>query len=113
MPDSRRSAGVFVKSLLANRICFCYTVTVRRISLVAKPLLPKQTMGVRFPYPAPTKNTLLADKSVFFVYPSRMLGISSRVSVYIIKGGSPPLYLITSQACIILSCGLMRYSPSC
>ena len=44
---------------------------------------------------APTKNTLLSTKSVFFVYPSRRLGISSRVSVYIVKGGLPPLYLIT------------------
>ena len=30
-----------------------------------------------------------------FFYPLRKHGISPRVSVYIIKGGKPPLYLIT------------------
>ena len=42
---------------------------------------------VRIPPAAPTKNTLLSAKSVFFVYPSRRFGISSRVSVYIVKSG--------------------------
>ena len=32
-----------------------------------------------------------------FFYPSRRLGISSDASRYIIKGGEPPLYLITRQ----------------
>jgi len=31
--------------------------------------------------------------------------------VYIIKGGSPPLYLITRQR--VFSCGLMTYNTSC
>ena len=65
---------------------------------------------VRIHLPPPTKNTLLSTKSVFFVYPSRRLGISSRVSVYIIKGGKPPLYLVTAIAVHILPCGLMRYN---
>ena len=37
----------------------------------------------------------LATASLFF-YPSRRLGISSAVRRYIIKGGTPPLYLITA-----------------
>ena len=54
----------------------------------------------RVPSFTPTKNTLLSTKSVFFVYPSRRLGISSAVRRYIIKGGLPPLYIITAQPCI-------------
>ena len=42
------------------------------------------TVRVRPPPPAPTKNEAFAS---FFFYPSRRLGISSRVSVYIIAVG--------------------------
>ena len=42
---------------------------------------------VRILHPLPTKNTLLSIKSVFFVYPSRRLGISSAVRWYITKNG--------------------------
>ena len=37
---------------------------------------------------------LFAQRTEFF-YPSRRLGISSAVRRYIIKGGTPPLYMIT------------------
>ncbi len=40
-----------------------------------------------------------AAASRVFIQADR-LGISSRVSVYIIKGGTPPLYLITPKVCI-------------
>jgi len=36
--------------------------------------------------------------------------ITARSVVYIIKGGSPPLYLITRQR--VSSCGLMIYNAS-
>ena len=38
--------------------------------------------------PFAKKNELLSTKSSFFFYPSRRLGISSRVSVYIIAVGA-------------------------
>ena len=44
----------------------------------------------------------------FFVYPCRRLGISSAARRYIIKGGAPPLYLITRQRAS--ACDLMIYS---
>ena len=50
-----------------------------------------------------------------FVYPSRRLGISSAARQYIIKGGKPPLHLITRQRVSFLRlddiqpCGLMIY----
>ncbi|MBR7112513.1 MAG: hypothetical protein IKC75_06305, partial [Clostridia bacterium] len=56
-----------------------------------------------------TKKELLIDKSSFFVYPSRRLGISSAVRRHIIKGGAPPLHLITRQRAF--SCGLMISNP--
>ena len=48
------------------------------------------------------------SKSVF--YPSRRLGISSRVSVYIIKGDFVAFASHHGNAVYIISCGLMRYN---
>ncbi len=53
-----------------------------------------------------TKNSRSSERE-FFIQADR-LGISSRVSVYIIKGGMPLLYLITPQMCI-KAVGLMVY----
>ena len=55
------------------------------------------------------KNSKSTDLEFF--YPSRRLGISSDASRYIIKGGFPPLHLITHQRAS--SCGLMIYNTTC
>ena len=76
-----------------------------------------KTVGRGFESSCPCQKTPRTLFSVFF-YPSRRLGISSDASRYIIKGGSPPLYLITRQRASILRLDdmqhfvLMIYRPS-
>ena len=60
-------------------------------------------------YTISPKNSKSTDLEFF--YPSRRLGISSEASRYIIKGGFPPLHLITHQRAS--SCGLMIYNTTC
>ena len=73
---------------------------------------PKRVPRVQIP-PAPPK--MNEANASFFFYPSSRLGISSDASRYIIKGGSPPLYLITRQRASFLrlddiqTFGLMIY----
>ena len=50
-------------------------------------------------------------KASLFFYPSRRLGISSRVSVYIIKVGKADLVSHHAVGVYKSFCGLMRYSP--
>ena len=58
-----------------------------------------------------TKNRLAKSKSIF--YPSRRLGISSRVSVYIINHGIAVVGSHHAIGVYIISCGLMIYSTPC
>ena len=55
------------------------------------------TSLVRIQLPPPTKKELLVNKSSFFVYPSRRLGISSPREVRCISSAPLGLYLITHQ----------------
>ena len=65
----------------------------------------KLAAWVRFPSPAPEKKHLLStDKRCFFSYPSRRLGISSRVSVYIIAVG-----VYHHRRCILLRLDEMQH----
>ena len=58
------------------------------------------------------KGTFVHQKFLFCLSkPQAWHIIAARSAVYIIKGGEPPLYLITRQR--VFSCGLMIYNTTC
>ena len=68
--------------------------------------------GPNPPSPTNKKRTFVYQKFVFCLSkPQAWHIIAARSAVHIIKGGEPPLYLITRQR--VFSCGLMIYNTLC